>query len=94
VLNQTGTLHRDRGDLNQASACHLRALDLAREIGSSPDEAHALAGLGRCARAAGRTAEAMTSLRQAQEIFLRIGAAEAAVVTAEIDSLAEAEPAT
>ena len=39
-------------------SCHRQALDLARQIGSPLDEAHALAGLGRCARAAGRTADA------------------------------------
>ena len=46
---------------------------LARQIGSSSDEAHALAGLGRCALAAGHAAEAEDRLRQALEIFQRIG---------------------
>ena len=32
-------------------------LDLARQIGSSWDQAHALAGLGRCVLAAGHTAQ-------------------------------------
>jgi hypothetical protein len=49
---------------------------LAREIASSWNEAHALAGLGRRAQAAGHTTDAGASLRQAQEIFQRIGAAE------------------
>ena len=87
-----GTLHRVRGDLDRAGACHRQALDLAREIGSSWDEAHALAGLGRCALAAGRTADAAADLRQAQEIFQRIGAAEAAGVAAELDALTGAAP--
>ena len=46
-----------------------------------------LAGLGRCARAPGRTAEAGKTLRQALAIFQRIGAAEAADVSAELDAL-------
>jgi hypothetical protein len=50
-------------------------------------EAHALAGLGRCALGAGRPAEAEGTLRQALEIFQRIGAAEAAGVAAELDAL-------
>jgi hypothetical protein len=62
-------------------------LSLARKIGSSWDGAYALAGLGRCALAAGRTSDAEASLRQAQEIFRRIGAAEATGVTAELDAV-------
>ena len=69
------------------ASCHQQALDLARQIGSALEEAHALAGLGRCARAAGRTAEAEDRLRQALAIFQRIGAAEAADVSAELDAL-------
>ena len=66
---------------------HKHALDLARQIGSSWDEAHALAGLGRCALAAGHTGEAEGNLRQALEIFQRIGTAEATDVAAELEDL-------
>jgi hypothetical protein len=59
---------------------HRQALDLAREISSSWDEADALAGLARCDAAAGRIAEARTGLR-------RIGAAEARGVSAELAAL-------
>jgi len=41
---------------------------------------------------ADRTARAQASLRQAQEIFRRIGAAEASGVTADLKSLTRAEP--
>jgi DNA-binding SARP family transcriptional activator len=88
ALNASGRLALDRGDLDQARASHQRALDLADEIDSPPDRAHALAGLGRSARAAGQTGDARAALRQAQEIFQRIGAAEATVVAAEADALA------
>jgi tetratricopeptide (TPR) repeat protein len=91
-LNEVGTLHRVRGDLDQAGAYHRQALDLAREIGSSWDEACALAGLARCALAAGRTGDAEAGLQQAQEIFQRIGAADATSVAAELDALTEADP--
>jgi hypothetical protein len=47
----------------------------------------ALAGLGRCAPAAGRTPEAEDRPRQALAIFQRIGAAETAGVSAELDAL-------
>ena len=72
---------------NLARSFHQRALELARQIGSPLDEAHALAGLGRCALADGRAAEAEAGLRQALEIFQRIGAAEAGDVSAELDVL-------
>ncbi len=87
-----GTLNRVRGDADRAQACHQQALELAREIDSFWDEAHALAGLGRCALAAGRTADAAAGLRQAQEIFQRIGAAETTGVAAELDALTGAPP--
>jgi tetratricopeptide (TPR) repeat protein len=92
TLNELGTVSRIRGDLDRASACHRQALDLAREIATPWDEAQALAGLGRCALAAGRTADAIAGLRQAQEIFDRIGAAEAATIAAELDGLAGTGP--
>ncbi len=90
ALNEAGTLHRACGDLRRAVSCHQQALDLARQIGSSWDEAQALAGLGRCALAAGHTAKAEHRLRQALEIFRRTGAAEAAEVSAELEALTDA----
>ena len=73
-----------RRDLPRAESCHQQALNRAREIKSSWDEAHALAGLGRWALAAGYTAEAEDKLRHALEIFQRIGTAETAEVSAEL----------
>jgi Tfp pilus assembly protein PilF len=48
--------------------------------------------LGRCALAAGHAAQAEVLLRQALEIFQRIGAAETAEVSAELDALTQAGP--
>jgi len=81
------------GDLRQAGSCHQQALNQARQIGSASDEAHALAGLGRCALAASQNAEAADMPRQALEIFQRIGTAEAADVSAELEALPVARPA-
>jgi class 3 adenylate cyclase/tetratricopeptide (TPR) repeat protein len=92
TLNERGMLYRVSGDLTQAEGCHREALDLARAIATSRDEAHALAGLGRCAVAADHTGEAEDRLRQALEIFQRIGAAEAAEVSAELESLNNTRP--
>ena len=93
ALNGAGTLHRACGDLRQAGSCHQQALNLARQIGSSREEAHALAGLGRYALAADRTAEAADRLRQALEIFQQTGPAEATEVSAELQALTDTRPA-
>jgi tetratricopeptide (TPR) repeat protein/transcriptional regulator with XRE-family HTH domain len=87
VLNESGTLYLACGQLGQASRHHQQALDLATALGCSWDRAHALAGLGRCARAEGRMSSAHGLLRQAQQIFHLIGAAEASEVTTELDAL-------
>jgi hypothetical protein len=64
----------------------------AREINSPPIQGRALAGLGRCALAGGRTADARDALRQAHEVFQRTGADEAAEVAAELSALAGPAP--
>jgi tetratricopeptide (TPR) repeat protein/transcriptional regulator with XRE-family HTH domain len=87
VLNEIATLHRVRLDLDLASAVHRQALGLARELDSAWDEAQALAGLARCALARGHRAEAAAGLREAVEIFQRIGAAEAAEASAELSTM-------
>ena len=92
ALNESGTLHRFTGDLARAEGCHRQALDLSRLIGSSWDEAHALAGLGRCTLAAGHATQAAALLRQALEIFQRTGAAEAGDVSRELTALTEPGP--
>ena len=92
ALNATGTLRLAQGNIRQAQACHQQALQLARDIASPWNEADGLAGLGRCALALGRTTEAREHLRQALEIFQRIGAAEAAQVSTELDALTQAPP--
>jgi hypothetical protein len=71
--------------------CHQQALEQARAIASPWTEAQALAGLGRCALAAGHTERAAQMLRNALEIFQRIGAVEAAAVSAELDAATEAQ---
>ena len=87
VHNELGALHRSRGRLQQAADSHRLALGLAREIGGSWDQAQALAGLGRCALAAGDHTAAAAGLQQARDIFARIGAAETIGLTAELTAL-------
>ncbi len=56
------------------------------------DEAHALAGLGRCALAAAHASQAEGLLRQSLMIFQQIGTAEAPGVLAELDALTSQAP--
>jgi tetratricopeptide (TPR) repeat protein/transcriptional regulator with XRE-family HTH domain len=99
VLNGLGTVCLPGGAVSQAKTYHGLALGLARDTASSWDEASALTGLGRCAHATGDISEAKQFLRAALEIFDRIGAAESAEVSAELEVLtleiaAEAPPLT
>jgi Tfp pilus assembly protein PilF len=68
-------------------------LERAHTIASSWSEAHALAGLGRCAMADGHAAQARILLRQALETFQQIGAADAPEVATELDAITEPQPA-
>ncbi len=92
MLNETGTLHWLSGEPTQAEACHQQALELARRIGSTQDEARGLVGLGRCAAAVGHAKRAKTLLQQAQVIFQRIGTTDAAALLAELDTLTSPRP--
>jgi hypothetical protein len=77
VLNVTGMLNRVSGEPAEAGACHQQALELTRAIGSTWDDAYALAdltGLARCAAAADHSTRAEALLRQEHVIFRRIGA--------------------
>lgn len=92
MLNETGTLQRLTGETVKAEACYQEALELARAMGSARRVAEAMVGLGRCAAAVGHVTRAEVLLRQAHEIFQRIGAAEAPAVLAELHSLASQDP--
>jgi tetratricopeptide (TPR) repeat protein len=94
ALNEAGALHMFRGDLSAAETRHRQALDLASEMDLPWGEAHALAGLGRCALSAGRAADAEADLRKARDIFQQIGAAEASGISAELDALTNPGPST
>jgi tetratricopeptide (TPR) repeat protein len=92
ALNEAGALEHAQGENDRAAALHRQALDVAQQIASTWDEAHALAGLGRCDD---DTTQAETSLRSALEIFTRTGAAaEATRVRAELDALTQIGPGT
>ena len=83
-------LSRTRGDLLRPGHATSKPWTWPARSGSARAAAEPLAGLGRCARDAVRTADAEAGLRQALAIFQRIGAAEAAGVSAELGARAGA----
>jgi tetratricopeptide (TPR) repeat protein len=92
ILAELAKLHFTKANITQARLLYQQALDLSRQITSPWDQAHALAGLGRCAKADGHIQEASALLTQACQIFLQIGAADAAEVAAERDSITGSGP--
>ena len=85
TLIETGAMHLTRGDPKQARAHYQRAMQLARTIGSQLEEARALEGIGKCATAIHAADADRKTLRQALEIYQRIGSADARRLAAEID---------
>ncbi|MFI2374133.1 cyclophane-containing RiPP biosynthesis TPR protein HaaT [Streptomyces sp. NPDC018964] len=78
VLNHYGDLLRASGDPTAARSHYTDALRLAREVRCPLEEGRALEGVGRCDRMTEGPARAAESLRQALEIFRRLGADTAA----------------
>jgi tetratricopeptide (TPR) repeat protein len=95
VLNHIGVLLLERGDAVQAWIRHRLALRLAREAHSSLEEAHAHEGAAQCALHENDKDSAVMSLRQALQIYRRLGTAEAgqaAAKLAELTTRGEASP--
>jgi tetratricopeptide (TPR) repeat protein len=85
ALNETGSVRLAQADPLRALACFQRGLELARTTGSRLQKARALEGLGKCAAQASNASTADSALRQALEIYQRLGAADAARLSAELD---------
>jgi tetratricopeptide (TPR) repeat protein len=73
ALNNLGELRLATARIADARAIYDEALAALREIPSPAEEARSLEGLGRCHLHAGEAAAAASSLRQAREIYARIG---------------------
>ena len=90
ALNEMGALQRLCGAVDQAESLHRHALELAILEQSAWDEAHARAGVARCALAGGRRQDAAGQLHHALAIFERVGADQtsgAAEISAELAAL-------
>jgi tetratricopeptide (TPR) repeat protein len=71
-----------RGETDEASTLYAEAAQRWERFGVVPEQAFALLGQGRCLVALGRAAEAAEPLREAREIFIRLGAVPALGETA------------
>jgi tetratricopeptide (TPR) repeat protein len=80
ALNCLGEVHNGAGDPGEAAQAHRQALTLAERQGSAYELARAHAGLGRAALAAGDHAVARQEMQQAHELYVGLGASEAAEV--------------
>jgi tetratricopeptide (TPR) repeat protein len=87
ALNSIGTLLLSCGDPQEARRAYEHAHNLALAIHASLEEARALEGIGKCTLTMDNTDLAIDTLRNALEIYIRIGAPEAARLSAEIDGL-------
>jgi DNA-binding SARP family transcriptional activator/tetratricopeptide (TPR) repeat protein len=84
---EIGAVHVALGAPAQALACYERALELARSAGTQLEEARALEGIGRCAAQLSDVGAADSALRQALDIYQRLGAADATRLAAEMQAL-------
>jgi Tfp pilus assembly protein PilF len=87
VLNNLGPAYLKTGRARLARAGHERALDLARTVGDTRNEARALEGAGWCALEVGAFTTGIDRLRQALAIYQDIGAAEAANLAARLTDI-------
>jgi len=62
------------GDSSVARGWYARAVEMTRSVGSVPDEAYALAGLGRCLLAEGEIHGAVARLHESRATWERLGA--------------------
>jgi DNA-binding SARP family transcriptional activator len=92
ALNETGAVRLAQADPGRARTCYQRALTLARAIGARLEEARALEGIGKCAGQLGDADPAAGALRQALEIYQRLGAGDAGRLAAELGSASALTP--
>jgi tetratricopeptide (TPR) repeat protein/transcriptional regulator with XRE-family HTH domain len=84
ALNSLGELSTAASAPEEARRCHSQALAITREIGAPLQEARALAGIGR-SLLAGHPGDAAGPLREALEIYRRIGTPDARGVQDTLD---------
>jgi tetratricopeptide (TPR) repeat protein len=84
ALNSLGELSLRTSAAEESRSHHAKALAIARELGTPGEQARALEGIGR-SLLRGDPAEAAAHLREALEIYQKIGAPEAQSVRDTLD---------
>ncbi|HEY4024190.1 MAG TPA: hypothetical protein VGM75_36275, partial [Pseudonocardiaceae bacterium] len=95
TLNSMGDLALDHPPAGDPHALFTQGRTLARAIGSAWHEAHALAGLGRCAHRAHDVSAATIAFTRALTIYQRLGSPQAATITrylADLDHDTDQQP--
>jgi tetratricopeptide (TPR) repeat protein/DNA-binding transcriptional ArsR family regulator len=87
VRNQRGALLLDVGDVDQAREHYELALRLARQAQRVLEEARAIEGIARCALEQQMLPDAVALLREALDVYRRIGVSDAYRVAAQLDDL-------
>jgi len=90
VLNSLGELYAKTGDYARAREHHANALRIARDLPARREEARALEGLGR-SHLGSNDREAEKCLRQALDIYQRLGTPDARSIRAALQELAPTE---
>ena len=91
VLNSLGELSTRTRDPVQARDYHTQALRIARDLPAPLEEARALEGIGRSHLYDGNAADGTTLLRDALDIYLRLGTPDASRIQQRLGELAPAE---
>jgi tetratricopeptide (TPR) repeat protein len=92
ALNHYAAAIADTGDLTRAIALYHDALHLAREVHQPDDEAIALQGLGETRLLEGKLQDGASYLRQALEIYQRLGVPAAEQVLARLAGIGAPPP--
>jgi DNA-binding SARP family transcriptional activator/tetratricopeptide (TPR) repeat protein len=92
TLNHYAAVISAAGDLTRATALYHDALNLARDVRQPDDEAAALQGLGETRLREGKPHDAAASLRQALEIYQRLGMPAAKQVAARLAEIGACLP--
>jgi DNA-binding SARP family transcriptional activator len=92
ALNHYAALIADTGDLTRATTLYNEALNLAREVHEPGDQATALQGLGEICLREGKLHDGASYLRQAREIYQRLGMPAAEHVTARLAEIRASAP--
>jgi hypothetical protein len=87
TLNSLGDLALDYPPAGNPHALFTQAHTLAHVIGTAVHEAHALAGLGRCAHRVHDVPAATTAFTQALTLYQRLGSPEVTAITGYLTEL-------